>query len=354
MDDLSGPPTGDRTIRNRPKPHCAFCGIEGISLYRDLSDRLYSAPGLWGFRQCPSPDCGLVWLDPSPVEEDLGIAYKKYYTHAATETSSHASLAKRAYRYARDGYLERKFGYDRGEPSSLRKRVGLLLHLLPGRRADLEFSVMYLPSRKGARLLEVGCGGGDMVGWMTDLGWNAEGVDTDPAAVRAAQEKGLRVRLGRMEDQEPFPDRFDAVTMSHLIEHVPDPRRLLRGAWQVLKRGGTVSIVTPNILSLGHRRFGANWFHLDPPRHLHLFHPSLLRWMAGEAGFREIRVSTVIRDAHSLFAASRSIASTGRCAMGPPRGALLAAWSKTLQLREWVELRRDPHAGEEVTLVALK
>ena len=354
MGDLSGPPTDAKDIRSRPKPHCGFCGIEGAPLYRGLSDRLYSAPGAWGFRRCPSPDCGLVWLDPSPLEEDLGIAYEKYYTHAATGASPSASLPKRAYRYVRDGYLERKFGYDRGEPSFWRKRAGLLLYPFPGRRADLEFSVMYLPSRRGGTLLEVGCGGGDTVGWLTGLGWNAEGIDTDGAAVRAAQEKGLNVRLGRMEDQESLPGRFDAVTMSHLIEHVPDPRRLLRGAWQVLRPGGCVSIVTPNILSLGHRRFGAAWFHLDPPRHLNLFHPSLLRRMAAEAGFREIKISTVIRDANSLFAASRSIAATGRCTMGPPLGALPAAWSKALQLREWMELRRDPHAGEEIALVARK
>jgi len=354
MNDLPGLQTGYRIIRSEPKPHCGYCGIEGTPLYRDLSDRLYDAPGKWGFRRCPSPDCGLVWLDPAPIEEDLGIAYETYYTHSWTETPSQTSFAKRVYRYVRDGYLERRFGYDRGEPSFLRKRAGLLLYPFPARRADLDFSVMYLPARKEGRLLEVGCGGGGMLGWFSGLGWNAEGVDTDPAAVRAAQEKGLNVRLGRMEDRESLPDRFDAVTMSHLIEHVSDPRRLLRGAWQVLRPGGAVSIITPNILSLGHRRFGAAWFHLDPPRHLHLFHPSLLRRMAGEAGFREIRVSTVIRDANSLFAASRSIAATGRCTMGPPRRARMAVWSKALQLREWTELRRDPNAGEEIALVARK
>jgi len=355
METRPGAPKAGTVIRTRAKPRCDFCGAEGVVRHRGLADRLYSAPGEWGFRECPSPGCGLLWLDPTPVEEDLGIAYDGYYTHSETAESSEApSLAKRAYRFARDGYLERRFGYDRGAPSPGRRLAGLLLYAFPGRRAALDFSVMYLPAAGGKRLLEIGCGRGDMVAWLSGLGWSAEGVDTDPAAIRVARENGRNVRLGRMEDEEGAPERFDAVVMSHLIEHVPDPRRLLRGALRVLKPGGALSIVTPNTRSLGHRRFGPTWFHLDPPRHLNLFHPALLRRLAEDAGFREARVSTVIRDANSVFAASRAIAATGRCSMGPPRGLPRALWAKALQLREWRELRRDPEAGEEIALVAGK
>ncbi len=353
---MESPPAarGKTVIRSRPRPRCDVCGAEGAALYRGLSDRVGSAPGAWGFRECPSRGCGLLWLDPAPIDEDLGIAYDAYYTHRAPGPSEGPSAAKRAYRFARDGYLERRFGYDRGAPSPGRRLAGLLLHLLPGRRAALDFSVMYLPAATGKTLLEVGCGSGDQLAWFTALGWRAEGVDTDPAAVRIAREKGRDVRLGRMEDDRGAPDRFDAVVMSHLIEHVPDPRGLLRGAFRVLKPGGALSVVTPNTRSLGRRRFGPAWFHLDPPRHLNLFHPRLLRRLVEEAGFRQARVSTVIRDANSLFAASRSIAATGRCVMGPPRGLPLALWSKALQLREWRGLRRDPEAGEEIALVAAK
>ncbi len=357
MDFPSALQNGGKAIRSRGKPGCTLCRSEGAVLYRGLKDRIYDAPGEWGYRRCPSPRCGLIWLDPEPVEEDLGITYERYYTHAEAGVSrSTRSIppAKRAYLFARNGYLERRFGCGSGAPSSWRTRAGFLLHLFPGRRADLDFSGMYLPLVPGGRLLEIGCGRGDQVAWLTGLGWNAEGLDTDPVAVRAGREHGRNVRLGRMDDEAGAPDRFDAVVMSHLIEHVRDPRSLLRGAHRVLKPGGAVSIVTPNTRSLGHRRFGAAWFHLDPPRHLNLFHPALLRQMCEDAGFREICVSTVIRDANSVFAASRSISTTGRCSMGPPRGLPLAAWAKMRQLREWITLRRDPEAGEEIALVARK
>lgn len=345
-------PAGGKVIRSCAKPRCILCGAEGDVVYRGLSDRLYCAPGEWGFRRCPSPACGLLWLDPAPVEEDLGVAYGDYYTHSGPASSGSPSAAKRAYRFARDGYLERRFGYDGGSPSRLRKLAGLLLYMLPGRRAGLDFSVMYLPAAGGKRLLEVGCGRGDMVAWLSGLGWCAEGIDIDPVAVRVAREGGRNVRLGSMEDEVGMPGRFDAVVMSHLIEHVPDPRGLLQGAARVLNPGGAVSIVTPNTHSLGHGRFGPAWFSLDPPRHLNLFHPALLRQIVEDAGFREVRVFTVIRDANSLFAASRSIAATGRCTMAPPSGLPLALWAKALQLQECRELRRNPEAGEEIALVA--
>src|ERR1700693_5419422 len=69
------------TIRTRPQPACLLCGTAGQVLYASLTDRLFSAPGLWQLKQCPSPGCGLVWPDPAPLEEDLGLAYQMYYTH---------------------------------------------------------------------------------------------------------------------------------------------------------------------------------------------------------------------------------------------------------------------------------
>ena len=50
-------------------------------LYRDLADRFFSVPGQWQLVRCPEADCGLVWLNPMPIEADLGLAYKTYFTH---------------------------------------------------------------------------------------------------------------------------------------------------------------------------------------------------------------------------------------------------------------------------------
>ena len=50
-------------------------------LYDGLKDRLFDASGSWNLRACANDKCGLVWLDPMPVEQDLHKAYQTYYTH---------------------------------------------------------------------------------------------------------------------------------------------------------------------------------------------------------------------------------------------------------------------------------
>jgi hypothetical protein len=66
---------------------CYLCGAEGHILYGNLRDRLFGAPGEWNLKKCPDAKCGLIWLDPMPVEADLHKVYENYYTHYASPNS---------------------------------------------------------------------------------------------------------------------------------------------------------------------------------------------------------------------------------------------------------------------------
>ena len=61
--------------------NCILCGSPGESLYEGLDDVLFGAPGTWSFKRCANSRCQLIWLDPQPLEEDIGKAYATYYTH---------------------------------------------------------------------------------------------------------------------------------------------------------------------------------------------------------------------------------------------------------------------------------
>ena len=63
-------------IRAQPKTACPLCGTAGRGLYEHLPDCLFGTAGEWGFSQCPRSDCGLVWLNPVPLAEDLHLAYQ--------------------------------------------------------------------------------------------------------------------------------------------------------------------------------------------------------------------------------------------------------------------------------------
>jgi 2-polyprenyl-3-methyl-5-hydroxy-6-metoxy-1,4-benzoquinol methylase len=356
---MNTPARDTAAIRTRPCPDCYLCGVAGVVLYDGLTDRLFGAPGRWRLKRCPSASCGLIWLDPMPLEEEIGKAYASYYTHenyyAPQEPRKHPDSAlRRSYASVKESYLASTYGYDRASEANGWRLLGRLLYLLPGRRADLDFSVMYLPYLPSGRLLEVGCGGGDMLKAMSKLGWRVEGVDFDPKAVERARAQGLTVSLGTLEAQAYPDESFDAIAMIHVIEHVHEPLELLRECRRVLKPGGRLLVVTPNAGSWGHRRFKEDWRGLEPPRHLHIFTvPAIDRLMA-PLGFKKHLAVTTIRDANNLLIASRSLKRTGRYVMGAPQPGSVRLWGRAVQHLEWALLSVNPHLGEEIALIAEK
>ena len=122
---------------------------------------------------------------------------------------------------------------------------------------------------------------------MQDYGWHALGVDLDPAAVQFASQRGLDVRLGSLVDQGYRSGSFDAIILSHVIEHVPDPILILKECHCILKPEGRFILATPNVDRWFHRKFRQNWFHLDPPRHLYLFGIETLTELVLRSGFNK-------------------------------------------------------------------
>ena len=163
-------------------PDCPVCGATGrVTLYSGLRDRAFrSAPGEWTLVRCTG--CDSAFLDPRPTPATIGLAYGSYYTHADADAPSPAPVAGVRVRLAHD-YRRARWGYEQGMPIPGGR---LLAKLLPSRAAIVDREVRHLPAKQDGRLLDVGCGDGAFVSYMTDLGWQAEGVDPDPAAIQGA------------------------------------------------------------------------------------------------------------------------------------------------------------------------
>jgi SAM-dependent methyltransferase len=338
-------------IRTRPVPACPLCGTAGRTRYEGLRDRLFGAPGTWGIRECGSGACGTLWLDPVPIPEDLGKAYLSYFTHEERPPARPRGLRRLALA-AREGWLAGRYG---GPPAGAGKRIlGLLAWLHPGWRAEMGHRAMHLRARPGGRLLEVGCGSGELLAGVRDLGWSVTGVDFDAAAVAVARRRGLTVHEGDLAAQGFAPGSFDAVTMFHLFEHVPDVRVLLAECFRLLAPGGRLVVVTPNPEGRGHRRFGISWMGLDPPRHLHLLPPRTLGSEAERAGFRVAELRTTLRDAELVLEGSASIARTGRYRFGDPIPRSRRPATLAFLYGSWLAGLWRAHAGEETLLVAIR
>jgi SAM-dependent methyltransferase len=331
-------------------------GLEGVSacpvcecaersvLYSGLRDRVFrTAPGNWTLVRCR--DCRSAYLDPRPTPETIELAYRSYYTHGPTSIASPVGRLRQGlandYRRARWGYVQGPvIPGGRMIPRVTRSRAALV---------DRE--IRHLPATPGGRLLDVGSGSGEFVAQMAALGWRAEGVEPDPAAVASAREAGLPVTQGTLSDLDPaeHADAFDAVTLSHVIEHLHDPAEDLRRIRPLLRPGGLLWIATPNLEALGLRRFGRDWVNLDPPRHLVLFTRASLERLLRDTGFEPLAAPPASPQAFQMFSQSVAIGQGRLPDEGPVNGTrplrALAVVANLIALR-------DPRRAEELVMLA--
>jgi 2-polyprenyl-3-methyl-5-hydroxy-6-metoxy-1,4-benzoquinol methylase len=320
-------PGAPRGIRSEPHPRCPLCGGGGDWIHTGLVDRLFGAPGEWGYRRCRAASCGLVWIDPVPVEEDLAKAYRDYYTHRGEEI---AAVGRGV--WAASELLWRVTRVDR-----LRRRLDRLL----------------LEGRPAGRLLEIGCGTGARLAQLSEAGWEVEGQEIDATAAGVARRRlgSTSIHVGPLADLGLAAESYDAIVSSHVLEHVRAPEALLRECHRLLRRSGVLVAITPNAVSFGHARYGRDWFYLDPPRHLQIFTPEALAAVAGRAGFVATVRTTSVR-AQNVAASSLALRRPGLASAGGlARSArdLAALW---FQLASHVRSLVVRGAGEECVLAA--
>jgi 2-polyprenyl-3-methyl-5-hydroxy-6-metoxy-1,4-benzoquinol methylase len=154
---------------------------------------------------CRCSDCGHIFDNPRPTAAEIVRFYSKpgqYHNWLDAEA-------------ARDRMWQRR----------LRKL----------RRAGLSGS-----------LLDVGSGIGQFLHHAKATFSKVLGTEVSAEAVQVAREKyGIELLATEFESTE-LPGPFDVVTLFHVLEHVPDPRRTVTRCYQVLRPGGTLVIAVPN------------------------------------------------------------------------------------------------------------
>ena len=333
-------------------PRCPVCGSEARELlHQGLRDRVFRcAPGKWDLQLCSG--CGSAYLDPRPTPATIGLAYTRYWTHKAAGGVDYAKASWwRRFRIAqRNGYLNAQYGYQ------LKPATGNPRWLSRKRRQRFDAFTGYLNfPGQGARLLDVGCGNGSFLWQMRSLGWEVCGIEPDPKAVDLARAAGFEVRPGLLPQQTLPDEHFDAVVMSHVIEHLHEPLDALRQCWKTLKPGGQISIATPNFNSIGRHQFGADWFALMPPTHLVLFTEKSLRGALEACGFTASRPPRASLQAEGYFRQS-FVLRLGGDPMEKDNQLPRAVQRESLRQSAAADLaaQRDPAVAEELILLGRK
>lgn len=261
---------------------CPVCSSEDIrNLESGLIDRMVApATGAWNI--CICSDCGIAFLSPRPDSESIGAAYRHYYTH----TSDKDDLVSGRLRAIKNYFAENYYAAANKTGAPVAYVIYLLMRILFPLSLYFDAKSRHLFQVKGkpGRLLDIGCGNGEFLRFANRFGWDVVGLDLDADAVAEARSGGLDVRIGDI-GIIGGKEKFDFISLSHVVEHVYDPAELIRTCYALLNDGGTLWLETPNIESIGYLLYKSNWRGLEPPRHIMLFNQSALRQLLMSSGF---------------------------------------------------------------------
>jgi 2-polyprenyl-3-methyl-5-hydroxy-6-metoxy-1,4-benzoquinol methylase len=157
----------------------------------------------------------------------------------------------------------------------------------------------------GRSVFEIGYGSGALLRRFLDDGWSVGGVDAGQLEVGTDPEVLRRGALTRGElETTPVEGRYDLVVGVHVLEHLRDPAQGLAQAYELLRPGGVLALVTPTADSSGPDWFGSAWWLLEDPTHLRFFSPESARRALAAAGFERTTVRRLALDNLSMEVAS--------------------------------------------------
>lgn len=238
--------------------NCPVCGSVSTGALKKLWDDRYAYPGEFTLMRCAN--CGHEFLDCDMTPGQLGELYTNYYPR-------------------------KTFDVTQFKPHEEASGLGAWFNGLN--------SSAFRGVPKNVRVLDVGCGFGQSLGYHTARGCDVYGVEADENIRRVAEKFGFKVHVGLFDDRIYEAGFFDYVTMDQVIEHVTDPLSTLRGVARILKPGGIAILSTPNAGGWGARLFGHRWINWHAPYHVQFFSRHSMQIAAEQAGLVVAKVKTI-------------------------------------------------------------
>ena len=158
----------------------------------------------------------------------------------------------------------------------------------------------------GSRVLDAGCGNGQLAGQLASRGWAVSGADSSGSGVQVAQATYPDVTFLHADFSTPLDvdTRFDAAVCVEVIEHVFAPALFLTHLAGALRPGGRLVLTTPyhgylkNVLIAASGKFDQHVGALWEGGHIKFWSPATVATALTRAGFRDVQVRGVGRVAY--------------------------------------------------------
>lgn len=247
-------------MRYNRKMRCKICRKRPTTYIKGLFDNRYGSPGKYNILKCPG--CGFMQTSPQLKSKEISDLYTNYYPkrdadiHAIVTEAKHIPNKKEIY------------------------QKGLT-------------NVCHFQTKKGQKVLDIGCGTCQSLLEIRKLGGEAWGLDPDRNSLSVAKKLKLKFHCGTIYSCN-FPRKyFDLITATQVLEHEINPLRFLKECKKYLKPGGKIILSFPNTDSFYRKFFGRKWIHWHVPYHLNHFGKKSLIKLIQKSKYKLSSISTI-------------------------------------------------------------
>jgi SAM-dependent methyltransferase len=235
---------------------CDLCGSNDYRTVMEKAGKLIKRP--FTIVQCRR--CSHVWVSPRVPDALIPALYDAEY------------FAGRGFDTTVSYELESQTGY-RSKP--------IVTQIIDTVRQAF-------PQNPHPRVLDIGCGLGDLVLGMRDRDIESYGTDLSEFAQKVLSERKVPTLDDFSDAPERYRDSFDLVTCIEVIEHTTSPKEFIAFTSQFVKPGGYIFVLTGNWFV---QRLVPGTPYIMPEGHIHYFTPRTLARLFRSAGLIPVQVS---------------------------------------------------------------
>lgn len=117
------------------------------------------------------------------------------------------------------------------------------------KRLDFIVKQVKANAPQGGKLLDIGCGNGNLALVLGSLGYQVRGIDVDATSIETAKQRNTFDNVSfDVADANEFTesDEYDLIVCTEVLEHLEKPKQLVESSYRILKPGGTMVVTVPN------------------------------------------------------------------------------------------------------------